>query len=663
MARVTYNSARGRFEFVGSYEERMLPKNAGFHWDPDARRWWTKDIDKAGKLSKIFDTEAQKQFDAMLAVREEAIRASRAAEATIEVPAPEGRAYLPFQLAGIKYAISVLNKQKGVIMGDEMGLGKTIQALGVANALGLKRIMVICPASLKLNWAREAERWLVEKLPIYIDKEPTTQTYLLITNYERLEDIMPRERDLLIIDEAHYIKNTKAKRSKLTKEHAKYAKRVLLLTGTPIANRPIELWHLLVVAGAEKDFGGFWNYARRYCNARETRWGWDFTGASNLGELQTRLRERWLVRRLKSEVLKELPPKIRQLLPIEPKDKRTRDMLDRELARLDLVSQYEEIVAQIRLMEALGKTTENEKEFRGLLARLESIKASFDEISSLRQDIGLSKVPLLAEHAENILEEEDKLVIFVHHISVAEALAEKLAQYKPVMLTGKQTVQARQLAVDLFQNDPAVRLFIGTLQASGVGITLTAAKTAVIGEIDWVPATIKQAEDRLHRIGQNQNIVLVQYLVYNNSLEAYMAEKISQKLEIIERALDGEVEIDMNLDTDVSLPVAPIVSYRPQVLMPVEPIDAETQELARSALRIVAEMDPDKARIRNEVGFSKFDGPAGRALAELETYSEAQAAWALKLAHRYRRQVPENMRKQIERAYAHYFKTTKKEEQ
>ena len=263
-------------------------------------------------------------MEALAAEKQSAREASRSVDLDIDVPAPDGWDYMPFQRAGIGYAMS----RKHVLIADEMGLGKTVQALGIVNATPTaKRVLVICPASLRLNWKQEAERWLVNSdlTPTVIDaKNPITgDENFLIINY----DILSKNRkalsavdwDIMIVDEAHYLKNPKAQRTKALLgekgEGGIEATRKVFLTGTPIVNRPVE-FHPILASIAPSEFGNFFGYAKRYCNAFRNEWGWDFTGASHLDELQDRLRETCMVRRLKADVLTELPAKRRAIIEI-----------------------------------------------------------------------------------------------------------------------------------------------------------------------------------------------------------------------------------------------------------------------------------------------------------------------------------------------------------
>jgi hypothetical protein len=540
----------GVFVWNGGYETRQVPKEAGFLWHggrcrPNCgackarigRKWWTKREANAARIIQYADPSARKA----LARHMGTVAASRASAASISVPAPKGLRYLPFQQAGIAYALG----RKGTLIADQMGLGKTVQALGVINADdSVRKVLCVVPASLRLNWLREAQRWLTRSFRFFVAEKttdlPPMEADFVIVNYAKLagrgsqaflKALLAREWDIIILDEAHYLKNPKAKRTKAVLGYwdkrskanvpglIHKADRRVMLTGTPILNRPIEAQPLLG-ALAPKEFGHFMYFAKRYANAHHNGWGWDFGGASNLGELQERARGCCMVRRLKSEVLKELPAKIRQVICIPPN--------------------------------------------------------------------GMA----------GVVERE------------------------------------RQEAVDRFQDDPNVKVFLGNLKAAGVGLTLTAASTVVFAELDWVPANMSQAEDRAHRIGQLDS-VLVQHLVVDGSLDAKMAFALVEKQEIADRALD--LGTRLNIDCPI-VPKAPKAKRYPEA--------TPEQRGAAGAAMILLSTRCDGARAQDGAGFNKLDTDTGLSLAQAASkgpLTDGQVWLATKLAQRYRRQLPEDL--------------------
>ena len=342
---ITHNERASRWEARFAYNPQLIQAAKGlkFRWDPSARVWWTNDelaaqafkggeaLDQWNEQQAARVAAANAEREAQRVVQIQSLEASRATDAMIDVAAPSGLAYLGYQRGGIAYAM----ERDGTLIGDEMGLGKTIQAIGVSNAdASVRNVLVVCPAFLKPNWTREWRKWCVKGLKVaYVGKGGWMPEHdyadVVVINYDIVNkyraQIDARVWDLLISDECHYLKNGKAQRTKAVlgaRERGKppiagiSARRRIFMTGTPICNRPIELWPL-VQALDPTDLGrNFFAFAKRYCNAHNNGYGWDFTGSSNLDELQTKLRAKFMVRRLKADVLTELPPKRRQIVPL-----------------------------------------------------------------------------------------------------------------------------------------------------------------------------------------------------------------------------------------------------------------------------------------------------------------------------------------------------------
>jgi SWI/SNF-related matrix-associated actin-dependent regulator 1 of chromatin subfamily A len=511
---------RDRFECVCHFDNRHIPKDAGFRWDGDNKTWYTEDAGIASSLLKYADDLAKAAIKGVIKQEAKAVEQSHLTEAEVDIPHPPGLEYRPFQKAGIDYAINHPN----CLIADEPGLGKTIQALGVINYDPIAdNVLVVCPASLKLNWEREAKRWLVRDIPVTVingTKAKFPEGGFVILNYELLSKYRSAidrvSWDVLIFDESHVLKNDKAARTiaalgKWNRNPERAitpikAKRRLFLTGTPILNKPIELW-TTIHSLDPKTWGSWKDYTAKYCDAHETRWGWDVNGASNLPELQDKLRARIMVRRLKSEVMTELPPKQRQVIVLPSKT----SVLKRE----------KKFAATLEAM----------------LAGADIPPVEFESMSKVRHETAVDKIPDAIDHIKSLMEEHQKLVVMCHHRDVLEAIAEGVQEFGAVRLQGGDSEASKQDAIDRFQNDPGVRIFLGSIRAAGVGITLTAASLLLFVELDWVPGIMTQAEDRIHRIG-TAGSVLIQHLVYADSIDARMAEAIVEKQGIIEQALD-----------------------------------------------------------------------------------------------------------------------------
>lgn len=531
--KLIYNESESRFTAICTFAEKDIFKEAGMQWDGLSKKWTTTSLIVARNLAEFAD-EATLQTIANLKEQHlQSVLQSSAVDADIDIPCPERLTYLGYQKAAVAYA----RERMAILLGDEMGLGKTIEAIAIINDKGVKRILIVCPASLKINWSRELKKWLVDKnLTIGIADKKFPDTDITIVNYDLLKkyeaQIKGQNWEMVIADEAHYVKNKKAKRSILLAEITAQIPQRLLLTGTPIANRPEELFHLLHILDPQR-WAKFFPFAMRYCDAQQTRFGLVTSGASNLRELQSILRETLMIRRLKKDVLAELPPKIRQVIEIEP-----------EGVAAKLVKQSTDGVARIEELyntERKLKTSKASMEIADYNKAIDELNvlfsATFEELANLRHETALAKVPDVIEHCKSVLDETAKIVIFAHHKDVIDKIREGLVEFKPVIVTGDMDTNARQVAVDKFQQDACVRVFIGSIDAAGVGLTLTAGSTVIFAELSWVPGKITQAEDRCHRIGQHDS-VLIQHIVLNGSIEAYIAKNVVDKQTVIDEVLD-----------------------------------------------------------------------------------------------------------------------------
>jgi SWI/SNF-related matrix-associated actin-dependent regulator 1 of chromatin subfamily A len=565
--------------------------------------------------------------------RAASIEMSRATNAEIEVPHPDGIDYYPFQKAGIRYALD----HKNVLIGDEPGLGKTLEAIGIINVdPTIFTAIIVCPKSLKLNWYREISKWLMRSLTVAVINDRWVNADIVIINYESLgkwnTQIQERVWGAAVIDEAHWIKSKKAQRSQYVK--AIKSVRKIRMTGTPICNRPSEVYN--IIEDMTPVFGSFFSFAKRYCNGQNNGFGWDFTGASNLDELQKRLRETIMVRRLKSEVLTELPRKIRQIIEIEPETAEQQRAVRREGSyEADSESRLIHLRAAVEMSKA-----ESEEAYKLAVEKLkDASQVDFQEMSKLRHETALSKVPAVINHIKLNLEDNDnKIFIAAHHHDVIAQLMEGLKEYNAVKLVGGDSEESRQAAVDRFQTDPTCRIFVGSIMAAGVGITLTASSHAVFAELDWTPGNVTQCEDRIHRIGQTQT-VLVQHLVLSDSLDARMANILVSKQNVIDNALDvNHPERTQPAYEPKTKAASSTVSVTEIEKQAAELSEAQVEEI-HAKLRILAGMDMDHATDMNEAGFNKLDSAIGHSLADQWMLTPKQAIIGMKLCIKYRRQI------------------------
>ena len=439
------------------------------------------------------------------------------------IPVPAGLAYLPHQTEGVRFIL----EREATLLADQPGTGKTVTAIGALNASGALNALIVCPASLRLNWKRELGRWLVKPLEVGIAagrKLPDAD--IVIASYEfmarHLEPPRQLRWGLLVADEAHLLcGGPKTHRGRGVLGCPRYRKRPpvsavkasrrLFMTGTPIVNRPIEMQPVLASIDRIR-WGDRMRFARRYCAARHNGFGWDFSGASNLDELERTLKETCMLRRLKTG----LPPKRWQVVPL-PSDGAT-DALQAERSILGFGDRLERDLS----IEALdGKAG-----------------AKFSEMAAIRRAIGIAKAPHVVELARRALAGGEKVVIAAHHHQVIDALMGAFEGIA-VRIDGRDSATAKDAAVRRFQEDSVIQVCALGIRAGGLGHTLTAARFVICAELDWTPGAMEQVEDRCHRHGQSRD-VLVQYAVTDGSIDALVAEKIVAKQRVAGAALDGE---------------------------------------------------------------------------------------------------------------------------
>jgi SWI/SNF-related matrix-associated actin-dependent regulator of chromatin subfamily A-like protein 1 len=424
-----------------------------------------------------------------------------------------------------KIAIEKLAGSKRFILADDMGLGKTTSTIIAALETGAKKILIVCPASLKINWQREIANY--SDRPVYIaeSKKFSTESDFVIVNYDirkNFHDTDPKKKeesillqsnfDIVILDEAHMISNVQAQRTKIINHFAKKINRVWLLTGTPMTSRPMNYYNLLNLI--ESPVAQNWKaYAIRYCQGYQFTAGkrkvWNVTGASNLEELRDRTSKQ-ILRRLKEEVL-DLPDKIIAPVYLRLKSK-----------------EYENLMG-----EYFDWYDKNPNESS-------SLTVQFSKLMKVRKVIANEKTKQTIEFVENILEQGKKVIIFTNFTDTLQTVYQHFSKHA-VYLDGSCSNAVRQQAVDKFQNDEKVTVFVGNLKAAGVGLTLTAAEVVIMNDLSFVPAEHSQAEDRAYRYGQKSN-VLVYYPIYDNTIEGAIYDILNKKKEIIRTVMGDQIQ-------------------------------------------------------------------------------------------------------------------------
>lgn len=425
----------------------------------------------------------------------------------------------PFQEEGVEW---LLKRRGRALLADEMGLGKTVQVLAFLKAKpNIRPALVVCPASLKLNWAAEATRWgLGDHVRVLYGSPPRTEAAfskaerehgLFIINYDilgRWLDVFQHVRPKAVVfDECHYIKTPSTARTKAAIKLARRSLCVICLSGTPITSRPSEMYTAIRVVDPNL-FTSRWEYLHRYCAPRHNGFGWDFTGASNTRELHKKLVETIMLRRLKRNVLKDLPPKRRAMVPVP----------------LTNMHEYNRILLETdkALNPELGTTS--------AMAKIEALKQKAVE----------GKIDAVVEWATNLLTTGQKLVLFAVHVATIDTLMERLKEWAPVRVSGNVSMKRRNEAVQRFQTDRGCRLFIGNIQAAGVGLTLTAASNVAFAELPWTPGELTQAEDRIHRIGQEGESITSWLLLADHTIDMDIASLLDRKAAILSNVLDGQ---------------------------------------------------------------------------------------------------------------------------
>ncbi len=492
-----------QFFFDCDFQTRSIPKDAGFYWLPESRKWCTKSIAAAVKLREYADDAVKRILKNYLITVTPWLN---------PLPLlPPNLKLMPHQIDATRFA---LERNKCYLALDP-GLGKTIVAAVVARAIkNFHPVCYVCPPFLMKNVAAEFRKWA-----------PNTPLELIPDSQLNKSELIDRARAVassggtLFIDEAHRFKNPDAKRTqavfghKMKKGLVDIFRKVVLLSGTPIPNRPMELYPVLSKLAPETiEFMSSFAYGRKYCGGFEGPFGWDFSGASNLGELRRRVvaPDGPFMLRLKKDLL-DLPPKTEEVFVVSA------DMSPR-LAKLDrnLGDKYSDTEDLIKLV----------------LAASAGRDADTLPMATYRRLLGSEKVKGTLPFIEAILEEtNESLLIFAYHKDTVAKLKDGLETHSPLVITGDTKPGDRQAIVNEFQTLPERRVLIGNYTAMGVGFTLTKATRVLFVEFSWVDSENVQAADRAHRIGQKSS-VLVQYVAYENSLDKLVLETLLRKRRI-----------------------------------------------------------------------------------------------------------------------------------
>ncbi|KFZ66160.1 SWI/SNF-related matrix-associated actin-dependent regulator of chromatin subfamily A-like 1, partial [Antrostomus carolinensis] len=420
---------------------------------------------------------------------------------------------MPFQREGVNFAIL---RNGRLLLADDMGLGKTIQAICVA-AYYRKEwpLLVVTPSSVRFTWAEAFHRWLPSLSPgstnvIVTGKDNLTASLINIISFDLLSKMDKQLKSafqVVIIDESHYLKNVKTARCRAAMPLLRAARRVILLSGTPAMSRPAELY-TQIAAVQPTFFPQFHSFGLRYCDARKMPWGWDYSGSSNLTELKILLEESIMIRRLKSDVLSQLPAKQRKMVVVAPEgiSAKTKAVLAAEAKKM--VKGYE--------------SKQKEKE-----ALLQFYNRTAE-----------AKIHSVIEYILELLESgNDKFLVFAHHKIVLDAIVAELEKkhVEYIRIDGSTPSAERQSLCQKFQCSERQVVAVLSLTAANMGLTLSAADLVVFAELFWNPGVLIQAEDRAHRIGQTSS-VNIHYLVAKGTADDYLWPMIQEKIKVLGEA-------------------------------------------------------------------------------------------------------------------------------
>ena len=425
----------------------------------------------------------------------------------------------PYQKIGIEKVVRDFDGR--ALIADDMGLGKTLQAIALSEYYKIKKLLVICPAYLRYNWKAEFEKWLgiTEVCMLKTGKDELTG-YPVITSYElavkKKVELLKMGFDMVICDESHYLKNHRSQRTRALSPLLKDIRYTLLLTGTPALNRPCELYAQAHIVQKEF-FPSFKQYAERYCDRKMSPLGyWDDTGSSNPHEVHWLATKTVMIRRLKRDVLKDLPVKNRSQLHIELGVRDTYELIP-------LFQEWKELNEEIPKMVPCSEEVQK-ADFRR--------KAVISELYLLTSEC---KAKAIKKLIKDTIQNGNPFLVFCYHKGLMDAI-EEVCDGKSMRIDGDTPTEKRHEYVQGFQ-DGKYQVAVLSMLAAGTGITLTRASHVIFAELYWTPGVLLQSEDRVHRIGQ-KNACSIQYVICENTLDPYMYKSVQFKLNTIDGTLD-----------------------------------------------------------------------------------------------------------------------------
>ena len=530
---------RFSYDSVKVTAARTIP---GSRWDAKKKAWLAPEssIPEAIQFAKTFKLHVPEELEKeQLRIRERqavGIAESRSVESDIKIPDLVGE-LLPYQAAGVAYMV----KHKKVFCADEMGLGKTLEALASVQHEDAYPCLVVCPPNLALNWATEIERFFPTRTwrrVLNRSEFPEEDADITIVGYSNI-DFHPEDLKgyrSYIFDESHYLKNPKAKRTKRAQKLAKTVPSdgmVLCLTGTPITNRPAEYGPQLEIIGRLKEFGGLWAFYKRYCGAFQDRFKqWHIDGATNLDELNDRLRASCYIRRTKPQVLKDLPPIRHSEWMIDPDSKYKKEY---EEAENDIGKFMAERAAE--LAKEMGEDP------RSAAVRAKLAAESHEHLirlSVLKRIAAKMKLKAVDEWVQSRINEGRKVVLAAHHREIVNLLSN---EYGGLKIQGGMSVTDVEAAKKEFMEATAedAPVIVLSIQAAKTGHTLTAAQDMLFVEHPWTPADVDQVSARIHRIGTT-GAVQITHALAAGTIDEQVFALINSKRVIVDAATEGVIQ-------------------------------------------------------------------------------------------------------------------------
>ncbi len=519
--------------------------------------WFTPTLETAMQHFDAMAPEVRQEVETNYRTLREALEASTAIDADIDIPAPPGLSYRPYQKAGVQFMLH----RKDTILADSPRLGKTNQVLGLINMLPkTEKVLILCPSNAKIHWHRKIDEWLINKnlRTCICEGSLRVPADIYICNWEilhhHIDFFREIEWDILAIDEAHALQSDTSNRTKAIlgeydkkrkttklKEGIPYKKRIFI-TGTPVYTRPVGLWPILRAAdptGLGKDY---YLFVTRYCDAKPKAngHGMDVKGYSNSEELQLKMRKSVMIRREKKDIGHEIQSfKDTIVFPQTGLEKLVRTEREEFTKYHDRLA---DLLAGNLTEEVCDELIEHFGHLDGLDRKINLDADGDGQVDDLtqptiREKLALAKLPMCVEFIKDTLETEKKVVIFAHHRRVINALREAFPD--AAYLMGAMPKNKRQANIDRFQNDPDCRIFIGNILAAGQAIELSASDCIIFVEISWVPAEMDQAEERVWLVTKEQG-VSIYYLVVEGTIEETMAYALRIRRDKIRRTLNKD---------------------------------------------------------------------------------------------------------------------------